>query len=100
MHLQVLFSGENGQCQKTFYPFCGVNEELKMFVQDMLAASKVLLLANHFQINFIISLHQEAFIEITWHFPFEKNPNIWSKLSCLLLQYDIATPRLAVYCNI
>jgi len=37
---QVLFSGENGQCQKTFYPFCGVNEELKMFVQDMLAASK------------------------------------------------------------
>lgn len=42
MHLQVLFSGENGQCQKTFYPFCGVNEELKTFVQDMLAASKVL----------------------------------------------------------
>ncbi|CAN6181788.1 unnamed protein product [Urochloa humidicola] len=37
---QVLFSGENGQCQKTFYPFCGVNEELKTFVQDMLAASK------------------------------------------------------------
>ena len=44
MHLQVLFSGENGQCQKTFYPFCGVNEELKTFVQDMLAAGKVLLL--------------------------------------------------------
>lgn len=43
MYFQVLFSDENGQCQKTFYPFCGVNEELKMFVQDMLAASKVLL---------------------------------------------------------
>ncbi|CAN6217151.1 unnamed protein product [Urochloa humidicola] len=37
---QVLFSGEIGQCQNTFYPFCGVNEELKTFVQDMLAASK------------------------------------------------------------
>nr|CAB3453006.1 unnamed protein product [Digitaria exilis] len=37
---QVLFSGENGQCQNTFYPFCGVNEELKTFVQDMLGASK------------------------------------------------------------
>lgn len=44
MHWQVLFSGENGQCQNTFYPFCGVNEELKTFVQDMLEASKVLLL--------------------------------------------------------
>lgn len=44
MHLQVLFSGENGQCQKTFYLFCGVNEELKTFVHDMLAAGKVLLL--------------------------------------------------------
>ncbi|ONM20433.1 NAD-dependent dihydrogenase, Gfo/Idh/MocA family [Zea mays] len=37
---QVLFSGENGQCQKTFYPFCGVNEELKTFVHDMLEAGK------------------------------------------------------------
>jgi hypothetical protein len=76
MHLQVLFSGENGQCQKTFYPFCGVNEELKMFVQDMLAASKVLYKLISFKLIFIISLHQEAFIEITWHFPLEKNPNI------------------------
>ncbi|OEL37397.1 hypothetical protein BAE44_0001585 [Dichanthelium oligosanthes] len=37
---QVLFTCENGQCQKTFYPFCGVNEELKAFVHDMLEASK------------------------------------------------------------
>lgn len=44
MHLQVLFSSENGQCRKTFYPFCGVNEELKAFVHDILQASKVLLL--------------------------------------------------------
>ncbi|WVZ63634.1 hypothetical protein U9M48_013249 [Paspalum notatum var. saurae] len=37
---QVLFAGESGQCQNTFYPFCGVNEELKMFVHDMLDASE------------------------------------------------------------
>ncbi|KAL6861900.1 hypothetical protein ACP4OV_017600 [Aristida adscensionis] len=37
---QVLFSTENGQCQKTFYPFCGVNEELKAFVHDIVEASK------------------------------------------------------------
>ncbi|KAL6598095.1 hypothetical protein ACP70R_046516 [Stipagrostis hirtigluma subsp. patula] len=37
---QVLFSSENGQCQKTFYPFCGVNEELKAFVHDIVEASK------------------------------------------------------------
>jgi hypothetical protein len=42
MHLQVLFTAENGLCEKTFYPFCGVNEELKAFVHDISAASKVL----------------------------------------------------------
>lgn len=41
MHPQVLFSNESGQCQKTFYPFCGVHEELKAFVHDMVQASKV-----------------------------------------------------------
>lgn len=50
MHLQVLFSGENGQCQKTFYPFCGVNEELKTFVHDMVAAGKVLLVLISFKL--------------------------------------------------
>ncbi|VAI17106.1 unnamed protein product [Triticum turgidum subsp. durum] len=37
---QVLFSSESGECQKTFYPFCGVHEELKAFVHDMVQASK------------------------------------------------------------
>ncbi|XBH69405.1 hypothetical protein VPH35_097295 [Triticum aestivum] len=37
---QVLFSNESGECQKTFYPFCGVHEELKAFVHDMVQASK------------------------------------------------------------
>ncbi|KAK3129229.1 hypothetical protein QOZ80_6BG0474180 [Eleusine coracana subsp. coracana] len=37
---QVLFSSGNGQCQNTFYPFCGVNEELKSFVHDISEASK------------------------------------------------------------
>uniref|UniRef100_A0A0D3H4K9 Gfo/Idh/MocA-like oxidoreductase N-terminal domain-containing protein n=1 Tax=Oryza barthii TaxID=65489 RepID=A0A0D3H4K9_9ORYZ len=37
---QVLFTNENGQCQTTFYPFCGVNEELKAFVHDIGQANK------------------------------------------------------------
>uniref|UniRef100_A0A0E0LZ84 Gfo/Idh/MocA-like oxidoreductase C-terminal domain-containing protein n=1 Tax=Oryza punctata TaxID=4537 RepID=A0A0E0LZ84_ORYPU len=37
---QVLFTNENGQCQMTFYPFCGVNEELKAFVHDIVQAKK------------------------------------------------------------
>uniref|UniRef100_A0A0E0EQ70 Gfo/Idh/MocA-like oxidoreductase N-terminal domain-containing protein n=1 Tax=Oryza meridionalis TaxID=40149 RepID=A0A0E0EQ70_9ORYZ len=37
---QVLFTNENGQCQTTFYPFCGVNEELKAFVHDIVQAKK------------------------------------------------------------
>jgi hypothetical protein len=41
MRLQVLFTSENGQCQKTFYPFSGVHEELKAFVHDIVQASKV-----------------------------------------------------------
>ena len=72
MHLQVLFSGENGQCQKTFYPFCGVNEELKMFIQDMLAASKVLLLANQFQINFYYLIAPRSIYWNNLAFPFWK----------------------------
>ncbi|KAM0864863.1 hypothetical protein ACQ4PT_043636 [Festuca glaucescens] len=37
---QVLFTRENGQCQKTFYPFSGVHEELKAFVHDIMQVSK------------------------------------------------------------
>ncbi|KAF3325918.1 Oxidoreductase family, NAD-binding Rossmann fold [Carex littledalei] len=36
----VSYFSENGECTKTFHPFCGVNEELKAFVHDILHASK------------------------------------------------------------
>ncbi|KMZ63314.1 putative Oxidoreductase [Zostera marina] len=34
----VLFWNADGKCQKTFHPFCGVNEELKAFFNDVTQA--------------------------------------------------------------
>ncbi|XP_073004698.1 dehydrogenase FPY6 isoform X1 [Typha latifolia] len=36
----VLYFAEDGKCEKTFYSFSGVNEELKAFVQDISQANK------------------------------------------------------------
>ncbi|XP_020103545.1 glucose-fructose oxidoreductase domain-containing protein 1 [Ananas comosus] len=36
----VLFYSEDGECRKTFYPFSGVNEELKAFIHDISQANK------------------------------------------------------------
>lgn len=38
MLLQVSFYSTAGHCQTNFYPFSGVNEELKAFVHDILHA--------------------------------------------------------------
>lgn len=38
--LQVLFYTAGGHCQRTFYPFCGVNEELKSFIHDISQANR------------------------------------------------------------
>ncbi|GLU24168.1 hypothetical protein SLE2022_401240 [Rubroshorea leprosula] len=35
----VLFYGADGKCNSSFYPFCGVNEELKCFVHDISKAT-------------------------------------------------------------
>lgn len=65
MYLQVLFTGENGHFQKTFYPFCGVNEELKAFVHDISEASKVLYLVLISSSDFVLLLTSQLFIEIS-----------------------------------
>jgi hypothetical protein len=57
---QVLFTNENGQCQTTFYPFCGVNEELKAFVHDIVQANKVLLLI-------LINFNFYFFFDASWN---------------------------------
>ncbi|CAL9200827.1 unnamed protein product [Musa hybrid cultivar] len=36
----VLFYTAGGHCQRTFYPFCGVNEELKSFIHDISQANR------------------------------------------------------------
>ncbi|PKA62444.1 hypothetical protein AXF42_Ash009330 [Apostasia shenzhenica] len=43
----VLFYTADGTCQKTFYPFSGVNEELKSFIHDIKQASKKELSSKH-----------------------------------------------------
>lgn len=45
--LQVLFYTADGHCQRTFYPFSGVNEELKTFVHDISQAAKKEVIAGH-----------------------------------------------------
>jgi hypothetical protein len=66
MHLQVLFTSENGQCQKTFYPFSGVHEELKAFVHDIVQASKV---CGTKQLQFIfLAIHHGSLMKILQDF--------------------------------
>ena len=70
MHLQVLFTSGSGQCQKTFYPFSGVHEELKAFVHDIMQASKV---CGAKQFQFVsLAMHHVSWMKIFRDFLLEK----------------------------
>ncbi|RZR78830.1 hypothetical protein BHM03_00004369 [Ensete ventricosum] len=55
VNLQVLFYTAGGHCQRTFYPFCGVNEELKSFIRDISQANKKITVATLIDIVVFVS---------------------------------------------